>query len=79
VIVNSVRKGDNIIVIVLDMASVYIVVGIENSLRAGRYGNRILAETTFSAPVQADLGAHPAFCTQGTDLFPGGKAAGDWH
>ena len=51
------------------MAFIYIV-GLENSLRAGRYGDRILAKTRFSAPVEADPGAHPALCTQGTGLFP---------
>jgi len=52
------------------MAFIYIVVGLENSLRAGRYGGRIQAKTRFSAPVQTDRGAHPAFCTQGTGLSP---------
>ena len=77
--VNSVHKGDSVIIIVLEMPFIYIVVGLENSLRVGRYGNRILAKTRFSAPVQADPGAHPTLCTQGTGLFPEGKAVGEWH
>ena len=61
------------------MTFIYIVVGIENSLRAGRYEDRFLEETRYSSSVQADLGAHPAFCKKSTSLFPGGKAAGEWR
>ena len=59
VIVNSVHKGVSIIIIALEMAFIYIV-GLETSLRAERYGDRILTKTRFSAPVQADHGVHPA-------------------
>jgi hypothetical protein len=78
-IVNSVHKRDSEIIIALEIAFIYIVVGLENSLRAGRYGDRIVTKTRFSAPVQADPGAHPALCTQGTGLFPEGKAVGKWR
>ena len=30
-------------------------------------------EARFSAPIQTDLGAHPASCTMGTGYFPGIK------
>ena len=33
-------------------------------------------EAIFSAPVQTDLGAHPASCTMGTGSFPGVKCPG---
>jgi len=46
------------------------VVGISDWLRAGRYGDRILVEARFSAPVQTGPGAHPASCTMGTGSFP---------
>jgi hypothetical protein len=39
------------------------------SLRAGRSGDRILAEARFSAPVHTGPGAHPALCTMGTGVF----------
>jgi len=44
-----------------------------DSLRAGRFGNRIPMEARFSAPVQTGHGAHPASCTMGTGSFPGLK------
>ena len=45
-------------------------------LRAGRSGDRIPVGARFSAPVQTDPGAHPAFCTMGTGSFPGVKRLG---
>jgi hypothetical protein len=40
---------------------------------AGRSGDRIPVEARFSAPVQTGLGAHQAYCTMSTRIFPGGK------
>jgi hypothetical protein len=42
-------------------------------LRAGRSGDRIPVEVTFSAPVQTGTGAHAVSYTMGTGVFPGGK------
>ena len=50
-----------------------------DSLRAGRYGNRIPVGARFSAPVQTGPGAHPASYTLGPDLCLGVKAAGAWR
>ena len=36
-------------------------------------------EARFSGPVQTGPGAHPASCTMGDRVFPGGKAAGAWR
>jgi hypothetical protein len=47
-----------------------------DSLQTGRSGNRIPVGTSFSAPVQNGLGAHPASCTMGIGCFPGGKRKG---
>jgi len=47
-----------------------------DSLRAGRSGDRIPVEAKFSAPVQNGPGAHPAFYTMGTGIFPGVKRSG---
>ena len=47
-----------------------------DSLQAGRSGDRIPVEARFSAPVQSDPGAHPAFCAMGTGSFPGVKRPG---
>jgi hypothetical protein len=47
-----------------------------DSLRAGRTGDRILVGARFSAPIQTGPGAHPASRTMGTGSFPGLKAAG---
>ena len=44
-------------------------------IRAGRSGNPVGAR--FSAPVQTDLGAHPASCTVGTGSFPGVNSGRD--
>jgi hypothetical protein len=49
-------------------------VGIATELRAGRFGDRILVEARFSAPVQTGPGVHPASCTMGTGSFPGVKS-----
>ena len=49
------------------------LVGIATELRAGRSGDRIPVEAIFSAPVQTGPGAHLAYCTMGTESFPGGK------
>jgi hypothetical protein len=46
---------------------------VPHSLRAGRSGDRILMEARFSAPVQTGSGAHPASCTIGNRVFPGGR------
>jgi hypothetical protein len=43
-------------------------------LRAGRSGDQIPVGARFSAPVQTDPGAHPAFCAMGTGSFPGVKS-----
>jgi hypothetical protein len=40
---------------------------------AGRSGNRIPVEGSFSAPVQTGPEAHPASCTIDTGSFPGVK------
>ena len=47
-----------------------------DSLRAGRYGDRIPVGARFSTPVQAGPGAHPFFYTTGTGSFPGLKRPG---
>ena len=44
-------------------------VGIADSLRAGRSGDRIPVEERFSPPVQTGPGAHPASHTMGTESF----------
>jgi len=49
-----------------------------DSLRAGRSGDRIPVGAIFSANVQPSAGAHIGSCTMGTVSFPGGKAAGVW-
>jgi hypothetical protein len=41
-----------------------------DSLRAGRYGDRIPVEARFSSPVQTGLGALPTSYTMGTGSFP---------
>jgi len=33
----------------------------------------------FFRPIQTVSKAHPASSTMGAGLFPGGKAAGEWH
>jgi len=48
----------------------------ENSLRAGRSGDRIVVAARFSAPDHTGPGAQPAFCTIGTVFFPEGK---EWN
>jgi hypothetical protein len=50
-----------------------------DSLPAGRSWVRLPVEARFSAPFETFPEAHPASCTMGTDLFPGGKAAGTWR
>jgi hypothetical protein len=47
-----------------------------NSLRAGRYGDRIPMEARFPAPVQTDPVAHPASFTEGTESLSGIKLIG---
>jgi hypothetical protein len=44
-----------------------------NSLRAGRSGDRIPLEARFSAPVQTGPGAQPASYTIGTGSYMGVK------
>jgi len=46
------------------------------SITAGRFGDRILVEVRYSAPVQTGPGAHPASHTMGTGYFPGVKWPG---
>jgi len=50
-----------------------------DSLRAGRFGDRIPVGARFSAPDQAGPGTHPASYTTGYRVFPGGKAAEAWR
>jgi len=45
-----------------------------NLLRSGWPGDRIPVGARFSAHVQTGPGAHSAFCTMGTESFPGGKS-----
>ena len=47
-----------------------------DSLRAGRFGDKIPVEARFSVPVQPGLGVHPASYTTGTGSFPGEKWQG---
>jgi hypothetical protein len=54
-------------------------VGISDSLRAGRSGDRIPVRVRFSASVQNGPGAHPVFYIMGTVSFLRGKAAGAWR
>jgi hypothetical protein len=42
----------------------------------GRSGDRVPVGARFSAPVQANPGAHPASYTMGTGSFPGVKRPG---
>jgi len=46
------------------------------TLRAGRSGYRIPVGAKFSAPVQTGPGAHPVYCTMGTESLPGVKRLG---
>ena len=48
--------------------------GIVTELRDGRSGDGIPVGESFSATVQIDPGAHPAFYTMGTGSFPGVKS-----
>ena len=50
--------------------------GIVTELRDGRSGDGIPVGESFSATVQIDPGAHPAFYTMGTGSFPGVKRPG---
>ena len=47
-----------------------------DSLRAGRFGDRIPVKARFSAPVQTGPGAYPAYRTMSTGSFPGVKRPG---
>jgi hypothetical protein len=47
-----------------------------DSLRAGRSGDRNLAETRFYASAQTGRGAHPAFYTESTGYLPRPKPPG---
>jgi len=47
-----------------------------DTLRAGRYRDRIPLRARFSTPVQTGLGAHPASYTTGTGSFKGVKRPG---
>jgi hypothetical protein len=46
------------------------------TVRAGQSGDWISVATRFSVPVRTGPGAHPAFCTVGTESFPGVKGPG---
>jgi len=48
-------------------------VGIATRKRAGRVGDRILGDATFSGPIQNGPGAHPAPCRMNTGSFRGVK------
>ena len=48
-----------------------------DSLQAGRSGDRIAAEATFSSPSQTGPEAHTPSYTMGTGSLSGGKAAGE--
>ena len=50
-----------------------------DSLRAGRYGDRISVVARFSAPVQTGPGALPSSCEMGIGSLSRGKAARAWH
>ena len=52
---------------------------ISDPLRTGWSGDRIPVRVRFSVPVQICPGTHPACCTMGPDIFPGGNAAGAWR
>ena len=56
----------------MDIAPTWCV-GIAQSVRAGRSGDRIPAGVRFSAPVQTGSGAYPASNIMGTGSFPGLK------
>ena len=47
-----------------------------DSLRAGRFRDRIPVGAGFSAPIQTGSGAQPASCTMGIGSFPGVKRPG---
>jgi hypothetical protein len=51
--------------------------GNSDSLRPGRYRNRIPVRARFSAPVQTGPGADPASCTMSTGSFPEVKRSGN--
>jgi hypothetical protein len=50
-----------------------------DSLRAGRYEDRIPIGERFPAPVQTGPGTHPASVQWVPGLCPGGKASEAWH
>jgi len=52
------------------------IADITDSLRAGRFGDRIPVRATYSAPVQTAPGVHPAFYSIGTGSSPGVKRPG---
>jgi hypothetical protein len=47
-----------------------------DSLRAGRFGDRIPVRAKYSEPVQTGSGTHTAFYTMDTGSFPGLKRPG---
>jgi hypothetical protein len=47
---------------------------IQTDLRSVRSQDRIPVEAGFTALLQTDPGAHPAYCTMGTGSFPGVKS-----
>ena len=49
---------------------------VQDSLRAGRSGDRIPVGARFSVPVQTDPVSHPTSYTMGTGSFPGIKRPG---
>jgi hypothetical protein len=52
------------------------ITGYNDSIRAGRSGDRIQVRERFFAPVQTDPGDHPASYTVGTGSFLGVKRPG---
>jgi hypothetical protein len=62
-----------IIIIIIVVIIIIIIYWQRTGIAAGRSGDRIPVGARFSAPTQADPGAHPASYTMGTGSFPGVK------